>query len=398
MIFRSLGEVTRSPLPVVLATRYLKSGRKDSFVTFLSAVAAGGIAVGVAALILALSALAGFQSALRGEILQRTPEIEIEVGDRVAAAALQRRLLAMSEVRSAQITARGAGWIAHRGSIRPVAMLGYEGPVPVIFPGAEGRPNGLYVPDSLADAWILEPGEVVEIASSRPTLTPLGPQPRVVRLAVTDSFDSGVTEQRNRIALPLAAAEALLGRSEYRILVETGDLSSALALVARLRVENESALRMSSWQDLNQALFFALRLEKTLMFLAVLLIVLVAALALVSDIHLIVASKRREIGILGAMGATRRTITRSFVLLGGALGLAGVAVGGSVGVSVAWLLGRYQLLRLPASVYFLDHVPFEVEPGDVFLVMASALAIAALAAALGSRSAASLRPVEVLHR
>ncbi|MCP4201383.1 MAG: FtsX-like permease family protein [bacterium] len=390
--------MTRSPLPVVLAVRYLKSGRKDSFVTFLSAVAAGGIAVGVAALILALSALAGFQSALRREILLRTPEIEIEVPDRVAAAALQGRLLAMSEVRSAQITARGAGWIAHRGSIRPVAMLGYEGPVPVIFPGAEGRPNGLYVPDSLADAWILEPGEVVEIASSRPTLTPLGPQPRVVRLAVTDSFDSGVTEQRNRIALPLAAAEALLGRSEYRVLVETGDLSSALSLVARLRVENESALRMSSWQDLNQALFFALRLEKTLMFLAVLLIVLVAALALVSDIHLIVASKRREIGILGAMGATRRTITRSFVLLGGALGLAGVAVGGSVGALLAWLLGRYQLLRLPASVYFLDHVPFEVEPGDVFLVMASALAIAALAAALGSRSAASLRPVEVLHR
>ncbi len=397
-MFRSLGDVARSPLPVVLAARYLKSGRRDSFVTFLSAVAAGGIAVGVIALILALSALAGFQSALRSEILLRTPEIEVEASDRAEAEAIRGRLLAMSEVRSAQITVRGAGWIAYRGSIRPVSILGYDGPVPVIFPGAEGRPNGLYVTDVLADTWLLEPGTIVEVASSRPTLTPLGPQPRVVRLAVSDSFASGATEQRDRIALPLAAAEGLFGRSEYMVLVETGDLDSALSVATALRAEHGSGARVMSWQDLNRVLFFALRLERTLMFLAVLLIVLVAALALVSDIHLIIASKRNEIGILGAMGATRRTITRAFVLLGTALGLAGVAVGGAIGACLALLLDRYQLLRLPASVYFLDHVPFNLELADVLLVVLSGLAIATLAAALGARSAATLRPVEALHR
>jgi lipoprotein-releasing system permease protein len=383
---------------VVLAARYLKSGRKDSFVTFLSAVAAGGIAVGVVALILALSALTGFQAALRSEILARTPEVEVEVSDRAAAVRVQDRLLAMSGVRSAKITTQGAGWIAHLGSIRPVSILGYEGPVPVIFPGAAGRPNGLYVAASLAETWMLEPGAIVEVASSRPTLTPLGPQPRVVRLAVTDSFSSGVTEQRDRIALPLAAAEGLFGRSEYRVLVETGDLDSALAVADSLKAEIGGTARVSSWQDLNRVLFFALGLEKTLMFLSVLLIVLVAALALVSDIHLIVASKRSEIGIMRAMGATRRTITRAFVLLGGALGLAGVAVGGSVGATLAWLLGRYHLLRLPASIYFLDHVPFKLELGDVVVVLASGLAVAALAAALGARSAANLQPLEALHR
>ncbi len=398
MILRRRGEVSRAPLELVLALRYLKSGRKDSFVTFLSAVAGGGIAVGVFALILSLAALAGFQSALREEILVRTPEIEVEVPDRAAAAAIRDRLLSMPEVRSAQITSQGVGWIAHRGSIRPVSILGYEGPVPVIFPGAEGRPNGLYVTDALAHTWNLEPGDMVEVASSRPTLTPLGPQPRVVRLAVTDSFLSGITEQRDRIALPLSAAEGLFGYSDYRVLVETGDLDSALAVATRLRADNGDAVRVSSWQDLNRALFFALRLEKAMMFLAVLLIVLVAALALVSDIHLIIASKRKEIGILGAMGATRRTIMRTFVLLGAALGLVGVSVGGSVGASLAWVLGRYQLLRLPASIYFLDHVPFELEFGDVLLVLVSAFTIAALAAALGARAAATLRPLEALRR
>lgn len=398
MIAGRLGQVDRSPLAVVLAFRYLKSGRKDSFVSFLSAVAAGGIAVGVVALILALSALAGFQSALRREILLRTPEVEVEVSDRASAVALRERLAGMPAVRLAQITSQGAGWIAYQGSVRPVSMVGFEGPVPVIFPGAVGAPNGLYVTDSLADAWGLESGDAVELASSIPTLTPFGPQPRVVRLTVTDTFTSGVTEQRDRIALPLSAAETLFGASEYRVLAEVGDLDSALLISANLRADGGDALRVSSWQDLNTALFFALRLEKTLMFFAVLLIVLVAALALVSDVHLIVASKRKEIGILRAMGAGKDAIARAFVLLGAVLGIAGVAVGGAIGAPLAWVLGRYQVLRLPANIYFLDHVPFELQTLDVLLVVASALGAAVLAAAWGARSAAALAPLEALRR
>ena len=257
---------------------------------------------------------------------------------------------------------------------------------------------GLYVPQSLAERWLLEPGDIVELASSKPTLTPLGPQPRVVRLRLTETFADGATEQRDRIAAPLAAVEALFGRFDYRVLVETGDLESALEIAGALERQYGETARVDSWQDQNRALFFALRLEKTIMFFAVFLIVLVAALALVSDIHLIVACKRSEIGILGAMGATRSTITRAFVLLGGGLGLAGVLAGGAIGACAAWLLGRYQLIRLPASVYFLDHVPFKLQTLDISLVVGSALVIAVLAAALGARSAASLRPVEVLHR
>lgn len=392
-----LGDIAKTSLPVLLAGRYLKSGRKDSFVTFLSLVAGGGIAVGVAALILALSALAGFQSALRAEILRRTPEVEVEVSGRPAAEALKNRILSREEVQSAQVTASGAGWIAHQGGIRPVSILGYEGRVPVIFPGAAGRPNGVYVPQSLADLWLLEKGALVEVASSRPTLTPFGPQPRIVRFRVDDTFTRGATEQRDRIAVPLSAVEVLFGSTDYRVLVETGDLDAALTLAAWLREDGSEGVRVSSWQDLNRALFFALRLEKTLMFLAVLLIVLVAALALVSDIHLIIASKRSEIGILGAMGATRSTITRAFVVLGGGLGLTGVAVGALVGASTASLLGHYRLIRLPAAVYFLDHVPFQVQAADVAMVVTSALLTTIAAAAIAARSAASLRPIEALH-
>ena len=398
MIVRLFGRMERSPLPIVLALRYLKSGRKDSFVSFLSMVAGGGIAVGVAALILALSALAGFQSALRGEILQRTPEIEVEVATRAQAEALKVRLGERAGVRSAQVTTQGAGWIAHRGSIRPVSIIGFEGPLPVIFPGAEGRENGLYVTDSLVATWMLEPGAVVEIASSRPTLTPLGPQPRVIRQTLKGAFASGVTEQRDRLALPLAAAESLFGTSEYRVLVEIGDLDSAQAIAAELEAQSDLSMRVKSWKELNRPLFFALRLEKTLMFLAVLLIVLVAALALVSDVHLIIASKRREIGILRAMGARRATILRAFGLMGATLGLAGVAAGGSLGAGLAWLLGRYELLRLPASIYFLDHVPFELGWADVAVVLASSFTIAALAAAFGARTAAAMPPLEALRR
>lgn len=389
--------LSRSPLAVALALRYLKSSRRDSFVSFLSTFASGGLALGVAALILALSALSGFQGALRTEVMERTPELAIDVASREDLPQVLEMLNQFPEIQSAQLTNTGAGWIAFEGSVRPVEMLGYDGDLPGIYPGPTSRESGLYIPAALAETWVLGRGDIVEVASSRPTLTPLGPQPRTVRLRVAGTFAAGATEQRTRIALPLESVEALVGRRGYRLVASTGDLVRSQAVAGALRARLGARASVSSWQDLNRPLFFALRLEKTLMFVAVFLIVVVAALALVSNVHLIVASKRREIGILGAMGASDRLVLRTFVYLGAGLGAAGVAVGAAVGLLAAWVLGAYRLIRLPASVYFLDHVPFSIVPLDIVRIVVLALLTAITAAWLGARAAVALRPAEVLH-
>ena len=118
-------------LPLYLALRYLRSTRRDAFVTFLSATAAGGMALGVAALVLALAMLAGLQGALKSEILARTPEIEVLLPAGADAEAARQAVAALEDVREARLTVVGRGWLMARGRVRPVELTGFEGPLPL---------------------------------------------------------------------------------------------------------------------------------------------------------------------------------------------------------------------------------------------------------------------------
>lgn len=395
------GRSTNWSLPLLVARRYLRSTRRDAFISFLTVTAATGLALGVAALILALSMLTGFQAALKGEILARTPEIEVRLpsgSDRAGADELRDAIRALPGVRTAQLVARGQGWVSATGRVRAVELIGFEGELPASFPDADARGEGLYLSERLADAWGVEAGQTVEVASSNPTLSPFGPQPRVRRLPVRGRFASGRTELSDRIALPLDQAISLLGPRRYRIHVATGDLEKALALAPRIEALAPEASEVWTWQRLNAGLFFALRLEKTLMFFAVFLIVAVASLALVSDLTLIIASKRREVGILGAMGAEPGALARIFALLGGLLAGLGVAAGGAAGITLAVVLDRYRLIRIPSGIYFLDYVPFQVRGLDVGTILVATVAVALAGAGYAARRAAALSPVEALRR
>ncbi|MGB5550467.1 MAG: FtsX-like permease family protein [Thermoanaerobaculia bacterium] len=386
-------------LPLWIAIRYLKSSRRDAFITFLSLTAAGGIALGVAALILALAALSGFQAALKGEVLSRTPDIEVELPAGADAEAARREVDGVDGVRSAQIVVRGRGWLLARGRSRAVEMIGFGAELPALFPGATSRNPGLYLGDGLVSLWGMEPGDVVEVVSPVPTLTPVGPQPRVRRLPVVGSFAAGRAEQEERLALPLSEASLLFGRSAvYRLLVDCSDLGTALEVAGKLPKLLPAGSTVRTWRDLNRVLFFALRLEKTLMFVAVFLIVVVAGMSLVSDLTLILASKRPEVGMLGAMGAAPSELRRIFLWLGGLLVGLGALIGLVLGVGGAWLLDRYELLSLPSQVYFLDHVPFLVRARDVLSIVGTTVVLTFACSFYAAHRAASLWPVEALRR
>ncbi len=387
------------PFPAILALRYLRSTRRDAFASFLSAVAAGGLALGVMALILALAVISGFQTALRSEILERTPQIEVELPPGADAEAARDAVLRAAGVASVQIQVRGGGWLVDEGKTQTVELVGFDGKVPRSFPGAAGKPEGLYVPATLAARWGVEPGQSVDIVSPRPTLTPFGPQPRLRSLPLAGTYEGGRTqEERERVALPRAVAETLLGAADRRLDVETGGLDAALDVAKRLPavLPRESVVR--TWKDLNRPLFFALRLEKLVMFVAVSLIVLVASLALVADLALIISSKRAEIGMLGTMGATPAALRRAFVLLGGLVAGFGTLVGIVLGVGGAWLCDRYHLIRLPGRVYFLDYLPFLVQPEDLVLALVLTLTLAFASSLYAAQRAAALDPVEAMRR
>jgi lipoprotein-releasing system permease protein len=378
--------------------RYLRSTRKDAFVSFLSAVAAGGIGLGVAALVLALSALAGLQQALRGEVLARTPHLEIELPPGTSVSALQERLLRLRGVNEVQEAVHGRGWLASGGLVQPVEIVGYSGLVPRFFPGAEGGPPGLYVSDALATRWGIHPGDVVEVVSPRPTLTPLGPQPRVRSLPLAGTFRSGRTEEVERIALPVGVARPLAGNPATFLEVTAGDLDGALGLVPAVQAMLPPRAALRTWQQLNRPLFFALRLEKSVMFVAVSLIVLVAAMALVADLALVITSKRAELGMLATMGATPQRLRLAFLWLGLLLASLGTAAGALLGSLGAWLLDRYRLVHLPGQVFFLDYLPFRLQLPDVAAVLAVTVALALGSALWVAQRVARLSPVEALRR
>lgn len=387
----------RLSFPLYLALRYLRSARRDAFVTFLSATAAGGMAVGVAALVLALAMLSGLQGALRSEILARTPELEALLPAGADPLAAREAAFQIEGIREARLVALGRGWLMARGRVRPVELTGFEGTLPATFPGSTGSSEGLYLSERLATAWGLVPGDLVEVASSRPTLSPLGPLPRVRRLHLVGTFVGGRTEQEERAALPLREARALLGDGELRLRVSSGDLGRAARLAPALAAALPEGTRVSSWRELNRALFFALRLEKSLLFSAVLLIVIVAGLALVADLSLIIASKRPELGMLGAMGARPRELRKVFLWLGGLLVALGGGGGLALGVVGSLLLDRTRLLRL-GEAFFIDYVPFRLQAADLLLVLATVAALTFLCAGVAARRATMLSPVEALRR
>lgn len=392
------GWAFRLPFPFLLALRYLRSTRKDAFVSFLSAVAAGGIGLGVAALVLALSALAGLQQALRSEVLARTPHLQVELPREAGVAALQDRLLALPGVLQVQEAVRGRGWLKSGGLVQPVEIVGYSGAVPRFFPGAEGATPGLYVSDNLAARWGLREGDLLEVVSPHPTLTPLGPQPRVRSLRLAGTFAIGRTEEVERIALPVGTARPLTGGSTALLEVTAAGLDQALALVPSVRAALPPGAELRTWEQLNRPLFFALRLEKSVMFIAVSLIVLVAAMALVADLALVITAKRAELGMLATLGATQRRLRWAFLLLGGLIAGAGTLAGAALGCGAAIVLDRYRLIQLPGQIYFLDYLPFQLQAADVAAVLAVTVVLALCSSLFVAQRIDRLQPVEAMRR
>ncbi|MEO1085007.1 MAG: ABC transporter permease, partial [Acidobacteriota bacterium] len=233
MIRRSMGW----PLPLLLAARYLKSSRRDAYVSLLSALAGGGIALGVAALILVLAGLSGLQHFLRQDVLARTPHLEVELPPGAAVDAAREAVAAVPGVAGVRPLIHGRGWLLIGGSAVDMSMVGFEEELPAFFAGSAlpGEPSavgsapagGVYVGELFAARWGLEPGDRVEVASTRPTLTPFGQQPRLLTLRLSGTFTDGRFDSSQRMAIPLAAARRLFGADATRLDVRTGTPADA---------------------------------------------------------------------------------------------------------------------------------------------------------------------------
>ncbi len=243
-------------------------------------------------------------------------------------------------------------------------------------------------------------GDVVNVISPVQEVGPMGMIPRVRKFRVVGIFEVGMYEyDSNLVLVSLESAQEFfrMGSRVTGIELRVDDIYKASEIRDRISEVLGPSYYAKDWMQMNRNLFSALKLEKFAMFIILVLIVLVASFNIVSTLIMNVIEKEREIAILKAMGATNKGIMSIFMLQGIIIGIVGTAIGVAGGVILCYLISNYEIIKLPADVYYLSHLPAKMKVVDVVSVSVAALVVSIIATIYPAYQAAKLNPVEPLR-
>ena len=411
------------PLPLWIGLRYLRAKRRTRFISFISAVSIIGIAVGVTALITVISVMNGFEQELRARILGMVSHATISsasdaLPDWENAVALSRedpRVLG-----AAPYVERVAMLQGRARDARPAMLRGVQ-------PGLEGSVSEL--PDSMkvGTLEVLRPGAFNIILGSELALwlgvdvgdqvtafvpqfrtTPVGVLPQMKRFTVAGIFEVGLQEADLQLALiHLDDAQRLLrlGEGVTGVRLKLVDLMKAWDVARDLRDRMGGLYRVRDWSTDHSQFFRAIQLEKTVMFVILSLIILVAAINLVSSLVMLVTDKQADIAILRTLGLTPRQVMGTFVVQGTVIGACGIVAGLVGGVLltlnlqaiVAFIESAFGISVMPADVYYITGVPTALRSGDVTAIAVVAFFMCALATLYPAWRASRTDPAAALR-
>ena len=405
----------------MIAGRYLRAKRAESFVSVISGFSLVGIALGVATLIIVMAVMNGFRHDLLGRILGLKGHIMVQgaMGPLPDFDAVAKRVRGVSNVTRVAPIVEGQVMATSNGASLGVLVHGTRradlASMPIVAdslsPGALERYRGddtVIIGEGLADKLRLAPGMTITLIAPRGNVTPFGVTPRIKTYTIAGTFKIGMSVyDSSYIFMPLEEAQLYfnLGKDVSALEVMITDPDNADAMANAIGTAAGPYARIVTWEDVNSAFFGAIQVERNVMFLILTLIILVAALNIISGLIMLVKDKSADIAILRTMGATRGAVMRVFMIAGASIGIVGTLAGFLIGTLFCANIEsiRQGLSHLTGTtlfdptIYFLERMPARMEPDEVASVVLMALALSFLATLYPAWRAARLDPVEALR-
>ena len=407
---------------LLVGLRYTRAKRRNHFISFISLISMAGIALGVAALIVVLSVMNGFQQELRARILAVVSHVQLSgPGNRLDDwRAVAKGALEHPRVRAAAPYINAQGMLTHGQGVRGAIVRGVlpaeeervadigrhmrSGSLAALQPGA----FGIVLGGELARALGALPGDKVALIAPQGQVTPAGVIPRLKQFTVVGTFDIGMYEYDSSLALlHLADAQTLyrLGGAVSGVRLKLDDLFAARGVSAQLMASLGAGVFASDWTRSHANFFRAVEIEKRVMFIILTLIVAVAAFNIVSTLVMLVTDKQADIAILRTLGAAPSSILQIFVVQGALIGVIGALIGVAGGVLLALNVGTVvpaieSLLGfkfLAKDVYYITDLPSDVQLRDVLTVGLVSLAMSFVATLYPSWRASRVNPAEALR-
>ena len=413
------------PYELVLGWRYTRAGRatrRNGFISFISGVSMMGIGLGVAALIIVLSVMNGFQKEVRDRMLGVVSHIEVYAVDAAAVAdmpGLLSRLKAHPQVLGAAPFITAQALLARGEDMKGVLVRGID---PALEPEVSDLSNetqagvlqrlqpgefSLVLGRDLANNLGLQSGDPVTLVSPSGQVTPAGVVPRMKQMGVVGTFSSGHYEYDSALALMHVEDAARMFRLEgpSGVRLKLRDLHQAREVARDLQLDLGPQFFVRDWTQQNKTWFAAVQVEKTMMFIILTLIVAVAAFNLVSTLVMTVTDKRADIAILRTLGASPRSIMGIFVVQGATVGVIGTMSGLLLGLLVAFnidvivpaLETLFNASFLPRDIYLISRMPSEPLASDILPVAIISLVLAFVATLYPSWRASQVNPAEALR-
>jgi lipoprotein-releasing system permease protein len=408
-----------------IGLRYLRARRRETFISLITIISVLGVMIGVMTLNVVMAVMTGFEETLRDRLLGINAHVAlVKSGDQLreyeklleqvrqtkgvvaASPSIYGQVMLTSGPRVSGVVVRGVDpdkvnrVVDIERYIREGSLQSLKQQQPLQIQGRTILLPGVIIGTRLANQLGVFLGSPIQVVSPLGSPTAIGVIPKVRRFVVVGIFDSGMSEiDSTLVYMNLKDAQTFfeLGDAVTNIEIRVQDVYRAQSVAQDIQRRLGFPYLTEDWSRLWPNLFSALKLEKTVYFLVLLLMVLIGAFNIISTLTMVVMEKRKDIAILQSMGATRDSIRRIFLIKGCVIGVVGTLLGVLLGLAICLLIQKYRFIELPKDVFLISTVPVRIYLSNFLLVGFASLFVCLLASIYPARQAAKLDPVEIIR-